>query len=203
MKRLLFLVPFLFFGCSTVSSDLSKNEQDREELARRAALAEQPVIADLPTSRDKTALGELNSQVTLNLGLPKDPNEAINFGRALASGDAQAQAEYQAMVGDTSKLARENEILKAQLIELGRQKEAENNRSWISRIWTIVIGTFGLGGTIALCVLFPPLLPILGTAATWFFNFVIHLFTSFEQFISNEISQMAHKKFATTPTTTK
>jgi hypothetical protein len=53
------------------------------------------------------------------------------------------------------------------LVGLGIQKEQEKNRSLLRRLWGWAISTFGIGGLIALCVLCPAMIPILGRLLAW------------------------------------
>jgi hypothetical protein len=54
------------------------------------------------------------------------------------------------------------------LIDLGKQKEAENNKNLISRLWHWGLATFGLTGLIVVCILFPPIIPIILQIVTHF-----------------------------------
>ena len=53
------------------------------------------------------------------------------------------------------------------LLELGRLYEQEKAKSAWKRIWSWTIGTFGIGGLIALVVFCPAALPIIGSAASF------------------------------------
>jgi hypothetical protein len=53
------------------------------------------------------------------------------------------------------------------LLELGRLYEQEKAKSTWKRIWSWTIGTFGIGGLIALVVFCPAALPIIGAAASF------------------------------------
>lgn len=53
------------------------------------------------------------------------------------------------------------------LMEKGRLYEREKNRNIIKRVWRWAIGTFGIGGLIALMFFFPFLIPIFGKLVAW------------------------------------
>lgn len=53
------------------------------------------------------------------------------------------------------------------LLELGKLYEQERARSTWKRIWSWTMGTFGIGGLIAIAIFFPAALPIMGAVASF------------------------------------
>jgi hypothetical protein len=53
------------------------------------------------------------------------------------------------------------------LLELGKLYEQERAKSTWKRIWSWTMGTFGIGGLIAIVIFFPAALPIIGAAASF------------------------------------
>ncbi|MDB6053753.1 MAG: hypothetical protein JWN25_1276 [Verrucomicrobiales bacterium] len=50
---------------------------------------------------------------------------------------------------------------------MGKLYESEHNRSLVRRIWSWALGTLGVGGVIAACILFPALIPLAGSLVGW------------------------------------
>lgn len=63
----------------------------------------------------------------------------------------------------------------AALMELGEKYETERKKSLWLRIKTAAIGTFGLGGLIALCIFCPAVIPILTRALAWIVSKILQL----------------------------
>ena len=93
---------------------------------------------------------------------------------ALVAQDAAAWDEYRLrmdrqrhLLEERARLARELREKEDKLIELGTKYEEERRRSILKRVWHWAIGTFGLGGLIAVCVLCPAVLPLFGRLAAY------------------------------------
>ena len=207
MKTLIFvlLVILLDFlcGCSTITPSFEKIDTKLMAEARANSWAEQPIIDVLPEGGPKLALKKLNDSVEVELGAPPDPAKARDYGLSLLKGDAAAWIIANGETKSDSILATERDALKAQLTDLGKKYEVEHNKNIVTRIWEWAIGTIGLGGIIALCVLFPALLPILGLIAKYAINLVLSVITGIENWVVGEISSMAHKQPTTQTGVTK
>jgi hypothetical protein len=67
------------------------------------------------------------------------------------------------LVEEKKELQDELNIIKEKLIAKGQEKEREDNKNIIKKVWAWAISTLGIGGIIALCVFFPFLIPIFGS----------------------------------------
>lgn len=103
-------------------------------------------------------------------GLPERriPVEAIlaQNKEAIADLDQRFQLQ-QRLLDDRAELKRQLDAANAHLVEMGKLYEAEKNRSIIKRIWHWAVGTLGFAGLIALIVLCPAVLPVLGSLVGW------------------------------------
>jgi hypothetical protein len=80
---------------------------------------------------------------------------------------AHAEAVEQRREAGQSAMITQAKEQTAALVAKGMVYEQEQNRSIIARAWHWAIGTVGLGGFIAFCVLFPAALPVMGQAIGW------------------------------------
>ena len=86
------------------------------------------------------------------------------------------------------------------LIEKGIIKEKEDNSNIVKRVWRWLMATVGLGGIIALCVLVPGALPILGQVFAWIISKIPKLISFFgvvgQATIQNVVSGVSDFKAA-------
>jgi len=71
------------------------------------------------------------------------------------------------LLGQRNALEAKLRESEARLIEMGKLYELERNQSTVKRFWKWLLATFGVGGVIALCILCPALIPILGQCLGW------------------------------------
>lgn len=111
--------------------------------------------------------------------LPNDPEKAktyTGYAREVLGPAAEdlSDSELEARHRHDAKVIEDRKKAADRLIELGKQKEQENNKNLVSRLWHWGLATFGLMGVIAICVLFPPIIPILmqviGHIVIWWFS---------------------------------
>jgi len=172
----------LIIGCSHLGGDL-KNTSKRatalsDELAEQSrsfTAGAKDALSYAPTNGPTELAREMLAADQTIEGLPI---RQINV-KGILSGDPEAVAEYgtklnfvQGLISDRYKLQLELSKAKDQLVSLGLIYEAEKNKSIFRRSIAAVIGTIGIGGSIALIVLFPALIPILGSLVAWFIGVV-------------------------------
>lgn len=129
---------------------------------------------------DVLSLAETNWHVGLALDLAKKDQqiEGMPISRLdaalLLSRNETALKSLEARFGYVDTLLTEKAALEAklkqreaELLELGRIKEAEDNQNVVKRVWKWAIGTLGIGGIIAVCLLCPAIVPILGSLVSW------------------------------------
>lgn len=101
---------------------------------------------------------------------PPATNQAER-ARALLSTNAGTRAEAQRgeaqrAAGDGAVIARRNQERSA-LASLGAEAEAANRKGAVRRFWGWLVASLGIGGAVAALVMFPALLPLLGSLAGW------------------------------------
>lgn len=153
-------------------------EEEQKALTKATDDALKFVPKDVSTNNvisNAVTVAKITSAKNVELhGLPVKP---INVEAIATSPAIDKSAEYkellarldreQKLLEDKARIEAEREKLRDQLVDLGKKYEAEHNKSIITRIWEWTMGTIGIGGIIALCVLFPPALPILGSMLSW------------------------------------
>lgn len=101
------------------------------------------------------------------------PVERIDVAAILATNRAAIESlerrfsQQQQLMEERSELRAELDKANARLLELGRLYEQEKSKSLIGRIKAWVLGTFGIGGLIALIIFCPAALPVLGSIASF------------------------------------
>jgi hypothetical protein len=101
------------------------------------------------------------------------PAERIDVAGILATNKAAIESlerrflQQQQLLEERTALRAELEKANARLLELGRMYEQEKSKSLVGRIKAWVLGTFGLGGLIALVIFCPAALPIIGSIASF------------------------------------
>lgn len=101
------------------------------------------------------------------------PAERIDVAGILATNKAAIDALERRMelqqewLQERVRLEVELNQANAKLLELGRLYEQEKAKSTWKRIWSWTMGTFGIGGLIALVVFCPAVLPIIGAVASF------------------------------------
>lgn len=134
----------------------------------------------LSLETNKTSKIVLSEKLLTNaesiIGVPKI-GERIDVGGLLSTNksvNSKAEKEYNRIVEKDIQMMQEfanlNEKIQQvenNLLKLGAIKEAEQNKSIISRIWGWGLATFGIGGVIALCIFCPFLIPIFTQIIAW------------------------------------
>lgn len=159
-------------GCTFARGKADKVEAQTG--ANAAALTEESRAL---TTGAKDALDLAPTNAPVNLAkrfLARDqqieglPVERIDVAALLAT-NLQAMALLERRFGAQDELLRERaelavklEAANSRLQEMGRRYEAEKNRSVVRRVWGWLTGIFGVGGLIALVILCPAVLPVLG-----------------------------------------
>jgi hypothetical protein len=147
-------------------------------------------VAEIPTnalSRVSADLGTAQSAaaVTANLlernqSLLGEPstNQRPRVDRLLSTNPAVRSAAVKA---EESRADAEGanvaavQVAERKWVEQGQEAEKAKARSAWRRLWAWSIGTLVLGGTIALCVFFPAIIPILGQLLGWIVGMVPQL----------------------------
>ena len=117
------------------------------------------------------AATDLNRDAQSVVGLPP-PGRRLN-AKGIIAGDKAARrqlADDERESNESIESARAEESV---LLRLGSQKESENHKSLLRRVWGWTVGTLGIGGTIALCVLFPPAIPIVMSVVGAVFGWLV------------------------------
>lgn len=159
----------LLCGCSTAGLRYDDSNKSLLESGKVYVHAANNSLPDNPSQAKKYT--EYAEDV---LGIPEEEETP-----------AQIEKRHQA----DRKIEAERDKAESKLIELGKQKEQENNRNIISRLWHWGLATFGLAGVIAVCVLFPPLIPfilqiVVHFATWWFIHFPVILGTIYRTLYS-------------------
>jgi len=101
------------------------------------------------------------------------PAERIDVAGILATNKVAMEALERRMelqqewIQERVKIEIELNQANARLLELGRLYEQEKAKSAWKRIWAWTMSTFGIGGIVALVVLCPAALPLLGAVASF------------------------------------
>lgn len=179
MKRFLIAVcgVGLLGGCTfkrgtleKVESAVARNDRGLQEESRALTTAVVDVLSVGPTNEHSQLALEFARQDQLIEGMPL---ERIDVAGILA-GHADAVRSYETRIKLQDELLKERTALAAklknaeqELIAMGRLYEAEKNKGVLRRIWTWGLGTLGVGGMIALAVIFPAVIPLLGSLVSW------------------------------------
>lgn len=129
---------------------------------------------------DALSVAPTNPPTNLALTLAKHdqqleglPTQRIDVSSILALNQEAIKA-LDKRLGYQETLLREKDALQAKLeaqqaklVEMGKLYEEEKNRNIVKRIWRWGLSTLGLGGIIALCVLCPAVVPIIGRIFGW------------------------------------
>jgi hypothetical protein len=179
MKLLpLILISLLLAGCTfkrqsqgKAEAAVTENRVKLDEESRALTTGVVDVLSDYP---------ETNWHVELALDLAKKdqqiegmPVTRIDVGQLLARNENALKAlekrfgYVDTLLGEKRRLEAELKRREAELLEMGRLYEAEKNKSVVKRIWKWTIGTLGIGGIIALCFIFPVVIPIIGQFFGW------------------------------------
>jgi hypothetical protein len=174
-------------GCSTTFKKLPKTQARISEAARQeaqatrmavdrvrqdvsAALALSPSNAPLASADGSSGLAyRLAGRTEALVGAPANYQAARvdallstnAAGRALA---VEQERDRDALMAVDMEAKRDQETI---LIEKGRLYEMEQNKSIVRRLWTWATRTVGLGGLIAICFLFPAVIPVVGRGIGW------------------------------------
>jgi hypothetical protein len=119
--------------------------------------------------KSATIVGNLLERNESIIGAP-----ATNQGNRIftwLSDDPQINAmavkrEQMAAMVDGNRIANIRAV-ERNLIDLGMTAEKTHAKNLWHRFWVWSISTFGLGGIIAVCILFPAIVPILGSFVGW------------------------------------
>lgn len=175
--RLWPIILLILCGCAMTTRREAKRADESD--ANSAALAEESralttgaldALSHAPTNKP-TALAKRFLQ--RDQQIEGTPARRIDVAAILAENveavrDLNRRLDAQdALLVERAELQRKLQAAQADLMELGRKYDAERSRS----IWRRVLGwataTFGIGGLIAMVVMCPAVLPILGGAASW------------------------------------
>lgn len=147
-------------------------------------------VAEIPTNALHRASAELTNarsavQVTANLlgrnqSLLGEPatNQAPRVAALLSTNpvvqsSARAIEERKAQAEGAQVAAVQK--AEAKLIDLGKAAETQKAKSAWRKAWAWSVGTFGVAGTIALCVFFPAFIPIIGQLIGWIVGMIPQL----------------------------
>lgn len=187
MKALCLLMAVLLSGCATTFRRQPKTEAAITERARenvqaagiavdrsRIQIAQAAVIS--PTNEPLRS-AEASTRVASSMltragaliGAPAENQAPLVEGLLSTNQVERVNAERAAgaEVKSEGLLMLDNRTQIATLLEEGKKYEEEHNRSLLRRIWTWTLGTFGIGGLVALCILFPAVVPLLGSILGW------------------------------------
>lgn len=185
----LILAVALLCGCTAVKKRFNRlvNQQSRlqaelTEESRTLTTAVVDTLSIAPTNPATSLALDLARQDQTIEGAPIDRIDV----KALLAGEAQATNHLAARFDRERNLLAQNKQVQEQLrqaetrlIEMGHLYEKERNRGIVKRIWHWGISTLGIGGVIALCVLCPTAIPLLGAVLGW----VVKMFPKLYGFI--------------------
>lgn len=179
MKRsiLLLIITVPLCGCTylrgkhaRVEKAVTGNEAKIVEESRALTTALVDVLSVAPTNQHTGLALEFARNDQQLEGLP---TQRINVA-ALLAGQQQAMKELQARYATQQSLLEEKFSLalklretEARLIEMGKTYEGAQNRTIIGRFRRWMGATLGVGGIIALLILFPAIIPVVGSIVSW------------------------------------
>jgi hypothetical protein len=174
----LWLIPLFFVaGCAHKTASRARADkvltQSNERLAEESRALTTAVVDSLNAAPQNppTNLARrfaIADQEIEGLPLKRIPATAALAGDAKAAEDIEDRfTEINGLRAHNKQLAQALRERDAALMELGMQFEAEKKKSLWFRIKSAAIGTFGLGGLIAVCVFCPAVIPIVTRALAW------------------------------------
>jgi hypothetical protein len=163
---------FLIIICAILLSSCSISDQYQDADSRQAALQSQIVekegenvqasIDSINADNPTLALRFDNAALQL-LGAPKLHIDVSKL-TTKAEQDAfftKTTKDNEALTAQNAALTKEKSDLQIQLVQEAKAKEASDAKSLFWKILFSATGVLGIGGVIALCVFFPPLLPVI------------------------------------------
>jgi hypothetical protein len=177
IPRLVLFAALLLAGCAykraaqqRAAVAVEKNAGALQEESRALTTAALDAVSLAPTNPPTSLAKRFLQRDQEIVGMPA---QRIDVEALLAEKDS-AWKELNARMDEQRRLLQQRGELEtrlrqaeSELVELGRKYEAERNRSVVRRIWGWAVGTLGLGGIIAVCVLCPAVLPLLGNLLGW------------------------------------
>ncbi len=174
---LLTLTVALMAGCSFQGKKATKQTAvlTKNDSALRVRVQENVTgivdsLAVAPTNAATNLARDLATDTQQIVGLPDKrlPVADILAGLKPALDDLKQRFDQtQALIAERTEMKAKMDETTARLVDMGKQLEAERNKSIVKRIWHWSIGTLGLAGTIAICVFCPAVIPFLIQAVGW------------------------------------
>lgn len=168
----------VFSGCVTTGE---KIDEVNGQLIESAQIYTEAIVETLehdqnPSPESQAAL-ETARQLQDVTGKPS-PDEKIDIEKLIQNPQAELEDRKQA---DWDAQAEKRAYEKT-LIDQGKIYEAQHRKTLIQRIWAWTIGTFGIGGLIALAVFCPAALPIIFNILSWIVTGLIRAIPSLMNF---------------------
>lgn len=164
--------------------------EEQHQIAKEYVTGTVDALAELDKDKQtpETLLAEeLSKNAQDILGTP-EPGDRIDVNALLSQNEEIKKAARKVLddkkisdaktAGRIQQLEKELDSLRAQLVEKGIQKEREDNRSIVSRVWAWSVGSFGLLGGIAFIVFCPAIaIPLFGALLRFIVSMVPSLFS--------------------------
>lgn len=194
---LLLLLTILTVGCASTGTQIRRAQKvesalvvKKKEITKYESAYVDAIVKSLSRIPKEKATKESDLALKLAVdtqkivGLP-EPNLVIKVDpllsddkteRVKAEADlAVKNAHVDTLLVEKNKLEEELQVTKDKIVEYAEKKYAEEKKNLFSSIWKWGLGTFGLIGTIALCIFFPGLLPVVISAVKSIGNSLIAL----------------------------
>lgn len=177
MIRALLLAAVLLAGCSGKARSIQKtrtaleaNADEATERSRQFTTGALDSLRYAPTNKPTNLAKTLLTWDQQLEGVPLtrlDVEAILADNRKANLALTNSFAEVQQLIIDRDRLATELNQKQERLLHLGALYEQQQNRNIVKRVWRWAIGTFGIGGLIALMFFFPFLIPIFGKLVAW------------------------------------
>lgn len=168
-------------GCTSYGPDLSELRQESQERARENNTGIFDTLSELPKDENSPEIALAKTLARDNELLLGIPAERLNVKDLLSQNQlikASAWRYVEAKRRDDSERTTKMRELELKLESLGRAKEVENNKNTVGNWFKGIFATLGIGGTIALIVFCPALIPIIAQLLSWVVSLIpqaVHL----------------------------
>lgn len=149
---------------------VNSNHAARDEQERTLTTGVIEALGYAPTNPPTALALDLARHEQLLQGLPTNRLDVAGIlTHAAGASDAleRIYAKQEKLIVEKVRLERQLAATTDRLAVLGAVHEQEQNESIVRRAWRWLWATLGLGGIVAVCVLVPGLLPVLGRIAAW------------------------------------
>lgn len=146
----------------------NQNQIDEEVRANNTGAVDALQVAPTNAATVLAKRLTMKNQQLIGLPLKRLPVDEALSGMAEAIDSIDQRLDLQDhLIQERDEYKRKYEETRDQLVDMGKKYEAERNKSILSRIWHWTMATLGLTGLIALGILCPAIIPIVGKILAW------------------------------------